>query len=281
MLAGEPGVWPVDRLTDEDQRMLWPDEIWPQEIGALTVLDGGLADPGGRVRVEAVREVIAARLRLVPRFRQLLYLPRPGLGRPLWIDAPAFDLADHVRVVPVPAPGDEVALLHAAEQLRRVRLDRSRPLWQMWLLPGLRRAGSGAALFRVPEGRRKAMLVTDIGYALAGLTAVGIIFIGARFLLAPSTAAAGFGIAAWHDGGKADPYLSVKGVRDIASGLIAVILLAARMPHVLGWFELAASTIPIGDAIIVLRSNGPKATGYGMHGATAVVLLATAALLFT
>ena len=112
-------------------------------------------------------------------------------------------------------------------------------------------------------------------------TAVGIIFIGARFLLAPSTAAAGFGIAAWHDGGKADPYLSVKGVRDIASGLIAVILLAARMPHVLGWFELAASTIPIGDAIIVLRSNGPKATVYGVHGATAVVLLATAALLFT
>ena len=88
------------------------------------------------------------------------------------------------------------------------------------------------------------MLVTDIGYALAGLTAVGIIFIAARFLLAPSTAAAGFGIAAWHDGGKADPYLSVKGVRDIASGLIAAILLAARMPHVLGWFELAASTIP-------------------------------------
>ena len=47
---------------------------------------------------------------------------------------------------------------------------------------------------------------------------------------------------------------------------------------VLGWFELAASTIPIGDAIIVLRSNGPKAT---VHGATAVVLLATAAMLFT
>ena len=104
------------------------------------------------------------------------------------------------------------------------------------------------------------MLVTDIGYALAGLIVVGIIFIGARFLLAPSTAAAGFGIAAWHDGGKADPYLSVKGVRDSASGLIAVILLAARMPQVLGWFELAASTIPIGDAIIVLHSNGPKAT---------------------
>ena len=50
MLAGEPGVWPVDRLTDDDQRMLWPDEIWAQEIGALAVLDGGLAGPGGRPR---------------------------------------------------------------------------------------------------------------------------------------------------------------------------------------------------------------------------------------
>jgi diacylglycerol O-acyltransferase len=90
MLAGEPGVWPVDRLTDDDQRMLWPDEIWAQEIGALAVLDGGLAGPGGRVRVEAVREVIAARLRLVPRFRQLLYVPRPGLGRPLWVDGPGL-----------------------------------------------------------------------------------------------------------------------------------------------------------------------------------------------
>ena len=64
-------------------------------------------------------------------------------------------------------------------------------------------------------------------------------------------------------------------------GLIAVILLTAQMPHVLGWFELAASTIPIGDALIVLRHGGPKATAYGVHGATAVVLLATAALLFT
>ena len=52
------------------------------------------------------------------------------------------------------------------------------------------------------------------------------------------------------------------------------------MPHVLGWFELAASTIPIGDAIIVLRSNGPKATVYGVRAATAAVILAAATFLF-
>jgi diacylglycerol O-acyltransferase len=129
---------PVDRLTAEDQRMLWPDEFWPQDIGALAVLDGGcLLEAGGRVRVEAVREVISARLHLVPRFRQLLYVPRPGLGGPLWVDAPAFDLADHVRVVPLAAPGDETVLLLAVEQLRRRHLDRSRPLWEMIFLPGL------------------------------------------------------------------------------------------------------------------------------------------------
>jgi diacylglycerol O-acyltransferase len=52
------------------------------------------------------------------------------------VDTPALDLADHVRVVPYPDPGDEAALLLATEQLRR-RLDRSRPLWEMLFLPGL------------------------------------------------------------------------------------------------------------------------------------------------
>ena len=136
----------MGRLTDEDQRMLWLDEIWPQEIGALAVLDGGLAGPGGRVRAEAVREVIAARLRLVPRFRQLLYVPRRGLGRPLWVDAPAFDLADHMRVVPVPAP---VTRLRCCEPLSSC----GGSAWtgpgrcgRCGCCPGCRRAGSGAAL---------------------------------------------------------------------------------------------------------------------------------------
>jgi diacylglycerol O-acyltransferase len=132
------GVLPMDRLTAEDLIVLWPDEIWPQEIGALAVLDGStLFDSDARFRIETVREAIEGRLHLVPRFRQLLYVPRRGLGGPLWVDAPAFDVADHVRVVPLPAPGDEAALLLAAEQLRRPRLDRSRPLWGMWFLPGL------------------------------------------------------------------------------------------------------------------------------------------------
>lgn len=104
----------MERLTAEDQLMLWPDRIWPQDIGALAVLDAtSLLAPDGSFRVEAVRRAIEARLHLVPRFRQLLYVPRRGLGRPLWVDAPAFDLNDHVRVAPLAAPGGEAALLVA------------------------------------------------------------------------------------------------------------------------------------------------------------------------
>jgi diacylglycerol O-acyltransferase / wax synthase len=142
MMVPKPGVMPMERLTAEDQLMLWPDEIWPQDIGALALLDGGsLLDPDGRFRIETVREAVAGRLHLVPRFRQLLYVPPRRLGGPLWVDAPAFDLTDHVAVLPLPATGDEAQLLLTIEQLRRRRLDRARPLWEMWFLTGL------------PEGR--------------------------------------------------------------------------------------------------------------------------------
>jgi WS/DGAT/MGAT family acyltransferase len=139
---------PIERLTAEDELMLWPDEVWPQDIGALAVLDGSnLFDPDGRFRIEAVRAAVDSRLHLLPRFRQLLYVPPRRLGGPLWVDAPAVDLTDHVAVLALPAPGDEAALLRAVEQLRRGPLrntrTRSRPLWEMWLLTGLqgRRVG--------------------------------------------------------------------------------------------------------------------------------------------
>jgi diacylglycerol O-acyltransferase len=136
---------PLERLTAQDLLMLWADELgWSEEIGALAVLDGGpLLDEDGRVRVEEVRRRLEPRLALVPRFRQLLYRPRRGLGWPLWVDAAAFDLADHVRVLPLDRPGDEAELLAACARLRRRPLDPSRPLWEAWLLPGLpdRRVG--------------------------------------------------------------------------------------------------------------------------------------------
>ncbi|HEX6352176.1 DUF4267 domain-containing protein [Actinophytocola sp.] len=122
-------------------------------------------------------------------------------------------------------------------------------------------------------------MLTTVANVLAGLIGVGVIVMGASFFWAPQ-AAVGFGIPGTRT---EDPnfqaWLSVKAVRDIASGVFIVIVLVAATPQVLGWFMLAAAGIPVGDALIVLRSNGPRATAYGVHGATAVVMLAISVLL--
>ena len=122
------------------------------------------------------------------------------------------------------------------------------------------------------------MLIT-LASIVSGAIGVGIIFIGARFLWAPRAAAAGYGVpvpAAGHLTPGLAPYswLYVKGVRDIASGIFLLILLAGRAPHVLGAFMIAASLIPVGDMVIVLRGGGSRAAAFGIHGATAAVMLA-------
>ena len=122
-------------------------------------------------------------------------------------------------------------------------------------------------------------MLTTVATVLAGLIAVGIIVIGLQEIWRPR-AAAGFGIPGTDtEDGSFRAWLSVKAVRDIASGVFILIVLVGGTPQLLGWFMLAAAGIPAGDALVVLRSNGPRATAYGVHGATAVVALASAALL--
>src|SRR5215471_7156455 len=144
---------PLERLTASDLfLLLWDDYGWSTDIGGLAILDGAsLLDDEGRVRLEAVRQHLEPRLHLVPRFRQLLYRPRFGLGWPLWVDAPSFDLADHIRVHPLAPPGDQNLLLQACQQLARRPFDPARPLWELWFLPGLpnRRVGAFLKLHHV------------------------------------------------------------------------------------------------------------------------------------
>jgi len=123
------------------------------------------------------------------------------------------------------------------------------------------------------------MTVTTIAYILAGLLAAGIIFIGARFVIAPGVAADGYGVPADLDQPSGRAYLNVKGIRDIATGLFVFILMAAGATQLVGWVMLAATVIPLADAAIVLRSGGSKAIAWGVHGATAAVMLVTTALL--
>src|SRR3989440_12592509 len=138
----------MERLGAQDLSMVLPEEFgWPQDIGALGILDGShLPEADGVFPIAAVRERIGRRLHLQPRFRQLLYTPRRGLGWPLWVDAPAFNLADHVGGFPLAAPAGEAQLLAACEELRQRRPDRSRPPWQMGVLPGPAQAPGGPGM---------------------------------------------------------------------------------------------------------------------------------------
>jgi hypothetical protein len=119
-----------------------------------------------------------------------------------------------------------------------------------------------------------------IGYSLSGLIAVGIVFIGARFLWQPAAASRDFGIA--HSPSPSTGFtawLAVKGSRDIVSGLFVFLLMANGSPRLLGEFMLVASLIAMGDAAIVLRSGGSRTAAFGIHGCTALVILATGAVL--
>jgi diacylglycerol O-acyltransferase / wax synthase len=133
----------MERLTAADLSMVWPEDFgWLQDIGVLAILDGStFVDADGRLAIERVRDQIEGRLHLLPRSRQVLFMPRKGLGWPLWVDTPSFDVAEHVGVFPLGQHADEGQLLAACAELFARPLDRSRPLWQLWLFPGL------------PEGR--------------------------------------------------------------------------------------------------------------------------------
>jgi WS/DGAT/MGAT family acyltransferase len=87
---------------------------------------------------------VLSRLHLVPRYRQrLAYVPH-GLGRPVWTDDPRFNPYYHVRHTALPRPADQAALKQLAGRLFSQRLDRSKPLWEIWLVQRL--AGGRFAL---------------------------------------------------------------------------------------------------------------------------------------
>src|SRR5947209_19945956 len=80
---------------------------------------------------------IRSRLHLVPRYRQKLATPPLESGHPLWADDPNFNLEFHVRHTALPKPGNENQLLRMVARIHSQPLDRSKPLWENWLIEGL------------------------------------------------------------------------------------------------------------------------------------------------
>jgi diacylglycerol O-acyltransferase len=84
------------------------------------------------------RDHIESRLHLVPRFRQKVRFVPFGQGRPVWVDDPHLNLAYHVRHTSLPEPGSEQQLRTLAARIFSQQLDRSKPLWEIWLIEGLK-----------------------------------------------------------------------------------------------------------------------------------------------
>lgn len=105
-------------------------------VGALVLLDPA-STPDGRLRLDAIRAVLEPRLHLAAPFRQRLVEVPLGLGYPYWVDDPDFDLEYHLREVGLPQPGDAEQLGEQVARIHARPLDRSRPLWEMYLVHGL------------------------------------------------------------------------------------------------------------------------------------------------
>jgi diacylglycerol O-acyltransferase len=122
-----------DRLTGLDSSFLHLERDGTQMHVASTTLFEGPAPP----YVE-FRDHIESRLHLVPRFRQKVRFVPFGQGRPVWVDDPHLNLGYHVRHTSLPEPGSEQQLRVLAARIFSQQLDRSKPLWEIWLVEGLK-----------------------------------------------------------------------------------------------------------------------------------------------
>ncbi|HEV7806833.1 MAG TPA: wax ester/triacylglycerol synthase family O-acyltransferase [Solirubrobacteraceae bacterium] len=101
---------------------------------------GGMLDFEGPAPAMAeIVEHIRGRLALVPRFCQKLAFTPLEMGRPVWVDDPAFDLDYHMRHVSLSTPGSAPQLQAQCARIFSQPLDRSKPLWEIWFVDGLER----------------------------------------------------------------------------------------------------------------------------------------------
>lgn len=122
----------MDRLTSFDTSFLANERSnGHMAIGAVLVCEG--SSPSHEDFIAHIR----SRLHLLPRFRQKLAVPPLQLGRPFWVDDPGFDISNHVRRVTLPAPGSDAQYRELIGRVLSPPLDRSRPLWELWLVEGL------------------------------------------------------------------------------------------------------------------------------------------------
>ena len=127
----------MQQLTGIDTLFLTQEtERTPLHISPLLIYDPSTA-PGGKVRFKDILRLFGSRLHLAPIFRRRLVEVPMGLDYPYWVEADDFDLEFHVRHIALPQPGDWRQLCIQVARLHARILDRSRPLWEVYVIEGL------------------------------------------------------------------------------------------------------------------------------------------------
>ena len=106
-------------------------------VGGVCILDP--QDAPAPLTLARLTEVLGDRLPLVPVLRRKLLNVPLGLDQPYWVDDPNFDIEYHIREIALPRPGSEAQLTEQVARLHARPLDRSRPLWEIYLITGLAR----------------------------------------------------------------------------------------------------------------------------------------------
>ncbi|MEZ5204743.1 MAG: wax ester/triacylglycerol synthase family O-acyltransferase [Acidimicrobiales bacterium] len=127
----------MERLTGLDAAFLYLENPTNHMHVAMTMVLDPATVPGGYT-FENLKEFIRGRLHLVPPFtRRLVEVPL-NLAHPVWVEDPGFDIDFHIRRIGCPAPGGRRELGEMAGQIASTPLDRKRPLWELWVIEGLK-----------------------------------------------------------------------------------------------------------------------------------------------
>jgi len=123
-----------ERMTSADVAFLHRESRnAPQHVGGLAIF----APRAGGFEYDRLVRLLEERISLAPRYRQKVRAVPGHLAHPLWVDDPRFDITYHVRRSALPRPGTDQQLLDFCARIQSRLLDRSRPLWEMYLVEGL------------------------------------------------------------------------------------------------------------------------------------------------
>jgi diacylglycerol O-acyltransferase / wax synthase len=159
----------VELLRPQDAFFVYTETPWVQQhVGGLAVLDVS-GRPQGPVRLHELVELVGNGLAGCPRLRQRLAVAPLGLARAAWVDDDRFDLAWHVRRQVLPEPGGWEQLSQAVEALMSAQLDRSHPLWELYLIDGLD-DGSQALVLKLHHAIADGLGALNVAHHLFGLS---------------------------------------------------------------------------------------------------------------